>query len=319
MTSYTKSRHVTIAEHIEQDLAERVRAKAGPRRVTDEQLTLVALAREYSVSTTPVRHAIAGLLQRGVLKRKPDGRLGVARASSKPAGSGTRRARSRESARPLHDASAELTEAVERHVLQLSMRGDAAFVREQAFAERLDVGRTRLRRVLHELAGAGVVEHVERRGFRTRPFQRADMLAFLDVRATLECRALDLARAQLDGSVLAAVAVGNGAAAVAAGHIDNGLHAHIVECANNQYLAAFFASHGRYYARLFDFAAEDTDRLGEMADQHTEILAHIAQRRWARCRRALRHHIHSQGPVLAQAIERLQHSPIDDSTTSAND
>jgi DNA-binding GntR family transcriptional regulator len=169
---------------------------------------------------------------------------------------------------------------------------------------------------LHELAGACVIEHVERRGFRARPFHRDDMLAFLDVRAALEVQALDLAKAQLTNADLARFLQGNDAAAIARRSIDNGLHAYFVLKSNNHYLSAFFASHGRYYARLFDFATVDSNRLAEMAGQHTEILKHAMARRWARARTVLRHHIHSQAPVLGAVMDQLEAHP---ELTTSND
>lgn len=285
---------MTIAQHIERDLAERIRSRRGPPL----RLTLGALATEYGVSATPVRQAIDRLVDTGVLTRLENGRLS---ASARPKG---QRRRSRPATEE-RDVGAE----VEHHVLRMSLRGEHGFVREEAFAERLGVGRTRLRRVLHELAGAGVLEHVDRRGWRPRPFHRDDMRAFLDVRATLEMQALDLAQGRLDRDELQRLRRGNDADAVARGHIDNDLHAYFVQQAGNHYLATFFASHGRYYSRLFDYAAVGADRLEEMAGQHTEILEHAERRRWARARAALREHIHSQAPVLGAAIDRLEATP----------
>lgn len=297
---------MTLTDDITRDLGQRIRTQ----RATPERLTLAALANEYGVSATPIRQALARLVDNGLVKRLANGRLSPGqrapkRRSRKPAP--TSRSAAGESA----SLPASLTETVEREVLRRSLRGDHEFLREQAFAESMGVGRTQLRRVLHTLAGAGVVEHVERRGWRARPFQHDDMLAFLEVRATLEVQALDLAKVRISDTDLARFLLGNNDDAIAGGAIDNDLHAYFVEKANNQYLAAFFASHGRYYARLFDFAAVDANRLEEMAGQHSEILEHIRAKHWARARTTLRHHIHSQAPVLSAAIDRLtyHHQP----------
>lgn len=301
---------MTLTDDITRDLTARLRCQSA----TPEQLTLSALAAEYGVSATPVRLALAQLIDSGLLERLANGRLlpkrrrGRARRklapTPTPSGPPTMRPATRGSATSRSGAT-PLSETVEREVLRRSLRGAHEFLREEAFAERLGVGRTQLRRVLHALAGAGVVEHVERRGWRARPFQRDDMLAFLEVRATLEVQALDLAKVHMEDVDLVRFLHGNDAEAVAAGAIDNGMHAYFVNKADNHYLAAFFASHGRYYSRLFDFAAVDANRLEDMASQHSEVLEHVRRKRWARARAALRHHIHSQAPVLSAAIEQL--------------
>ena len=287
---------MTLTDDITRDLTQRLRAQ----RQMPEQLTLAALANEYGVSATPIRQALARLMDSGLVERLANGRLATGRGTSQ-----RRHARPARKPRPAIAESVSLTETVEREVLRRSLRGKHEFLREEAFAERMGVGRTQLRSVLHALAGAGVVEHVERRGWRARPFQRDDMLAFLDVRATLEVQALDLAKARINDTDVTQFLIGNSGDAVAAGAIDNDLHAYFVEKANNHYLAAFFASHGRYYSRLFDFAAADANRLEDMAGQHSEILQHIRAKHWARARTTLRHHIHSQAPVLSAAIEQL--------------
>lgn len=310
---------MTLTDDIARDLARRIAAQqqaaAGTEAAAPQRLTLAALAKEYGVSATPIRHALARLFDSGVVKRLPNGQLVPSKrsraAGSSPSGSSAR-ARRTAAAIPSQSPPAatapspSLTETVEREVLHKSLRGELGFLREEAFAERLAVGRTRLRGILHELAGKGVIEHVERCGFRARPFQQHDMLAFLEVRATLEVQALDLAKHQLDDRDLVAFLRGNDQDAIAANAIDNGLHDYFVKKANNHYLAAFFASHGRYYARLFDFATIDAGRLTEMAGQHTEILEHARARRFARARTALRHHIQSQAPVLSAAIAQLK-------------
>lgn len=293
---------MTIAEHIEQDLRVRLRRPStGPR------LTIDALAREYGVSPTPVRRAIDALVTDGVLERLANGRLAVAAVEELAAGAANRPGRRRRAAASrAPDPADALSDQVEREVLMLSLRGEHGFLREQAFAERLGVGRTRLRRALHELAGAGLVEHVERCGWRARPVRQSDVRAFLDVRATLEAQALDLARPHLDDSDLQRFADGNDMAAVRRRKLDNGLHAYFVARSQNQYIAAFFQSHGRFYMRLFDHATVDRGRTAEMAGQHREILAHARARRWAKARRALQHHIHSQAPVLGAVLARLE-------------
>ncbi len=278
-----------ISDYIEEDLA--VRLTAG--RDLPESWTLGAIAKRYDVSLTPVRTALDGLIRRKLLVKLPNGRvepcLPRRRSSKRPP---------RAPATPRN-----WDEAVRREILLLSMTYDEdLFVREEAMAERLGVGRSALRGILQRLAGGGLVEHVPRRGWHVPAFRQSEMEAYLDIRETLEIKALDLARPQLEPARLDEMLRGNRTEAVAANSLDNTLHAYFLECSGNRYLRSFFAVNGRNYNALFDYAVLGTKVVAEMAGQHRSILEHARAKRWSKARSALSEHIRSQQPVLEKMV-----------------
>lgn len=292
---------MNISEYIEQDLESRIRSGTDlPKR-----LTLASLAGMYDVSLTPVRSALDGLLRRKLLVKQKNGRLqlGTVKRPRQARGTSTTRPR------PPADHDAALGREVILLSLQLQDQGSGPFVREEAMAEQHGIGRSLVRSTFQRLAAGGLLEHVPRCGWRVPRFDQDEMDAYLVVRETLEVKALDLARASLDPQALDRMIAGNGRAAARRGEIDNTLHAYFVRQSGNRYIEAFFASNGRYYNALFDYAALGVQVVTEMAAQHVEILEHTRARRWAKARAALSHHIQSQRPVMEAMIATLRQDP----------
>ncbi|WP_309711397.1 GntR family transcriptional regulator, partial [Armatimonas sp.] len=171
---------------------------------SEEPLTLTALATRYSVSLTPVRQAVRELIELGFLTKSATGRIhpgpsfGKGRVPRNEAGGSG-------AAGWVRDWEAELR----TDVLQRSLRGDQEFLREEALAERLEIGRTVLRQALHQLAGQGFVEHVPRCGWRARELTLASVEDWLLVRERLELLALEQAWSHLDPKVLSQLRDGN--------------------------------------------------------------------------------------------------------------
>ena len=193
-----------------------------------------------------------------------------------------------------------------REIIQRSLRGDADYLREEATAQRIDVGRTALRQFFSRLAGKGLLEHVPRCGWRVRAFSAVDLAAYLEVRETLELKALDLARPRLVPEDLRRMLSGNLPASGQQARLDNQLHAYLIEKAENRYLADFFERHGLYYTTLFDHAAPAAKVVAEMARQHRTILRALLEKDWPRARRALSHHIRSQQPIIEKLLAQLK-------------
>jgi len=294
---------VTIASNMADDLESRVR---GNRGVPDDW-TLAALAEMYGVSITPARQAVAELVDRGVLIREDNGRVRVdrrrlGRGASKAAGRASDAPAARAASVRPGDPTRDITEAV----IAMSITGQDAYVREEVTAERFGVGRTVVRRVFGELAGAGMLTHVPRRGWRVRPYRKRDMRDYLAVRETLEIEALNAAWGRLDDKTLRKLLDANRPATrTRPAKLDNRLHRYWIDLADNRYIRDFFDRHGPYYVALFEQAAPSAERVSEMVDQHRAILEALLARDRREAHRALSRHIRDQAPVVAQMIERL--------------
>lgn len=164
-----------------------------------------------------------------------------------------------------------------------------------------------MRYLLNRLAGRGLLMHVPRRGWQVRPFRQSDMEAFLEVRALLEVKALELAQPRLEPSIVERILAGNQVPEDPAVRpsIDNSLHAYFIEQAGNPYISDMFDRHGRYYELLFEW--EDLDRAAavEAVTQHRQILEAVLQQDWETASRSLDWHIRSNHPVLRDLARHL--------------
>lgn len=281
---------MSIATYIKDDLAAQL--KSG--RELPIQLTLDSLAGHYNVSLTPVRTAVAELIDEGLLKRGPNHRL----AATAPRRKGTRTRREPKLPEPPRDPYG----VIASDLVQLSLRGEPIYLREEATAEKYDISRSAIRNILHRLAGEGVLDHIPRRGWRLRPFQQDDLQAFIEVREVLELKALELARPKLDAGELQRMLDLNvpPASAGSSLSVDESLHEYLIATAGNMYIRDFFDRQGRYYRLLF--AWEDHDRAVaiETMCQHDEILTALLKKNWSAARKALSQHILDNHPILGK-------------------
>jgi DNA-binding GntR family transcriptional regulator len=286
----------TITDYIKRDLRARARGNGG----LPENLTLSALSEQYRVSLTPVRLAVRDLVAEQVLLKYPNGRLAINRNKTQP-----RQVRPAPAPVPPPGLS-ELESRLADQIIRASLRGEAIFLREETTAEQLGVGRTVLRQVFSRLAGKGLLEHLPRRGWRVRPFDEADMRAYLEVRVSLELKALHQARPCLVRAELEAMLRGNRPGGKTDGpRLDNRLHRYLIDKADNPYVRDFFDRHGLYFTTLFDYAAPEAHVVAAMARQHRVILRALIAGDWPRARKALAHHIRSQRPVLERLLRGL--------------
>jgi DNA-binding GntR family transcriptional regulator len=263
------------------------------------KLTLRNLSLHYGTSLTPVRGAVEALVRERVVHKEESGRLTISEApprATKPAAP----------APALRDWHQEIA----RDILRRSLRGEEAFLREEATAEAYGVGRTILRHVFSRLAGAGMLEHVPRRGWRVRPFRDEDMAAYLDVRELLELRALDLAAPRLVKADLERILATN-LPRHGSVKVDTELHPYLLARCENRFIQDFFRRHGAYYTTLFYYAAHAPEAAAGMARQHRSILEHLIARRWEKARAALAVHIRDQAPALRKMMARLARLPVD--------
>lgn len=283
---------MSLSVRIQNDLRQRLRATPS----CEVPLTLDALSAHYSVSVTPVRAAITALVADGTLIKQPNGRLIAGAEARLPNGADPDSivAESAES------TSTDLFARLERDLVRISLGARPRRIREEAIAQSYGVSRSAMRNLLNRLAGRGIVVHVPRKGWRVRPFRQADMEAFLEVRASLETKALELAWDRLDRNKLMTILAGNVPAATSRGQarIDNSLHAYFIEESRNKYLKDFFDRHGPYFQLLFEWEDQDRRAANEAAIQHRDILEGILADDRQRATLALEHHIRSNHPVL---------------------
>lgn len=285
---------MSLSLRIQNDLRQRLRATPS----CEVPLTLDALSAHYSVSVTPVRAAITALVADGTLIKQPNGRLIAGAESRLP--DGAESVSSSMDTETAGHTSAELFARLERDLVRVSLGARPRRIREEAIARSYGVSRSAMRNLLNRLAGRGIVVHVPRKGWRVRPFRQADMEAFLEVRASLETKALELAWNRLDRDKLTTILAGNVPAMTSRGQarIDNSLHAYFIEESRNKYVKDFFDRHGPYFELLFEWEDQDRQAANEAAAQHRAILEGILANDRQRAVEALEHHIRGNHPVL---------------------
>ena len=289
----------TITDTITDDL--RTILREG--RPFSTALSLPSLAKHYDVSITPVRRAVRVLLNEGLLQKSPSGRLFV----------NTEPSSVRHDIKPSHPQEevvpCSLMERLTEEILRRSLQNDTEYLREEAVAQQMGVGRTVLRQAFNRLAGEGLLHHIPRCGWRVRVFDESDMVSYLEARESLERTALTLARPHLQTADLKAMLAGNSADTCEyLPRLNNDIHAYLIEKSGNPYIQDFFARHGRYWAALFDFAAPETHVLREVASQHRTILTALLQQDWTGAEQALSHHIRAQRRIVGRLMAHRESS-----------
>tara|TARA_R110002096_G_scaffold52142_1_gene136016 strand:- start:1677 stop:2552 length:876 start_codon:yes stop_codon:yes gene_type:complete len=283
---------MNISEQIEDDLRAHVVTGNDPAY----SLTLKGIATHFEVSLMPVRSAVNRLVDQNYLVRGESGRL-----SFNP------RRRSRNGTSSIEEMKGPRPVAPEKlltdHIINLSLRGADECLREEATADQFEIGRTVLRRIFNRLAGEGIIEHLPRRGWRVRPFQEKDMLDYIDLRETLEVHALELTYSRLDHDYLREMVAGNNPDKNGEPQLDNRLHRHWIELANNRYLAGFFQQNGIYFDMLFDRAVFDKAMVARRAVEHCNILNALLKKDLELAKQHLSKHILTQRDHVSRFLE----------------
>lgn len=279
-----------ITTYIKGDLSARL--KSGQE--LPAPLTIGALAEHYNVSHTPVRSAMAELIDEGLLKKGPNRRL----VAVSPQNGGTRGRRALKLPEPPRDPFT----IISHDLVRLCLEGEPVYLREEATAEKYGISRSAIRNILHRLAGEGVLDHVPRRGWRLRPFHAADLQAFIDVREVLELKALELASSKLVAKELQRLLDANRIpeSPEEEPHVDEGLHDYLIATAGNDYIKDFLERQGRYYRLLFVWEDQDREIAIETIRQHRAILTALLNKDLPAARKALSYHILCNHPILSQ-------------------
>ncbi|WP_196138943.1 GntR family transcriptional regulator [Aliikangiella sp. G2MR2-5] len=263
------------------------------------KLTLGAIADYYNVSLTPVRQVVEELIEEDVLIRKPNGRL---ERVVEPSGDaeGEKVAKFQKPVK-LHS---DLDEQVTNYVVQLSLQNHEEYLREEATAKKYNTGRTIMRQVFSRLAGAGLIEHVPRCGWKVRTFREKDMLDYLEIREILEVKAMELARPYFMQDELHMFLKGNIASDdPALAELDNDLHNYWISRCDNLYIQDFFTRHAAFYTALFDYAALGEKVKTEMAQEHIDILEALIAEDYKAAERALVKHIRDQKKNVMRLVQ----------------
>jgi DNA-binding GntR family transcriptional regulator len=275
---------MSIATFIKQDLIAGIRSG----EIGSDRLTLDALSKRYRVSATPVRVAIRELIDEKYLKKGDNGRLAIHFDS--PTGS----------AMASPEEPTDWGQVIANDLVQISLEGVPVLLREETTAEKYGISRSSIRQIFHRLAGRGILEHLPRRGWQLRPFRQADLDAYIDMRVTLELKAMELAWPRLVDEELQAMLEGNRLPANSHDRpiSDNSLHAYLIEKSKNIFIADFFDRHGEYYNALFEWESLDRDAQIQEVRHHREILQALLRRDRPAAERALADHIRNNHPML---------------------
>jgi DNA-binding GntR family transcriptional regulator len=274
---------MSIATFIKQDLI----ANICSGEIGSDRLTLSALSKRYRVSATPVRAAVHELIEEKFLQKGDNGRLAV-------------RVEAIGGAASVPQQPTDWGEMIASDLVRLSLEGEAVLLREETTAEKYGISRSTTRQIFQRLAGRGILRHLPRRGWQLRPFRQTDLDDYIDLRVTLELKALDLAWPRLVDEDLRTMLDANRLPVDADDQpkCDNSLHAYLIQKSQNAYIIDFFDRHGKYYDALFEWEDLDRDALVQAILQHREILDALLRRDRAAAQRALANHVRHSHPVL---------------------
>ena len=258
-------------------------------------LTMDGLSGHYGVSYTPIRKAISGLVEEGLIVKKSNGRLEATGLQTKIKKKRTVSIPKKED--PIRSITQEL--------VHLSLTGENTFVREESTAKKHKLSRAAVRQIYYRLSGEGLLKHIPRRGWQVKPFRQEDLQAFIEIREVMELKALDLGKAKLSTAEakkeLVRIRKSNQAPIEQGGavSIDNSLHQYLLKLANNPYLNDFFDRHGKYYSILFEWEGEDRKAATEAVAQHHGIIDALLEENWPLAKKRLSYHLHENHPVLS--------------------
>jgi DNA-binding GntR family transcriptional regulator len=284
---------MSIASYITDDIKRRIQAG----ETLPSNLTLADLSRYYDVSITPVRGAIQSLVDEGYLQKSTTRRIEV---NEDMIGIGGDVEIAERPKRPQ-----DWDEILLDEVMHASLSLASFYLREGALAQKHGVGRSIIRSAFSRFAGAGLLEHVPRRGWRVHPVRIEDADAFLAVRESLELLALESAWPRIERADVMALLDGEQSHA-----LNDATHWYFIERAHNRYITAFFGQFvTRFYRKLFYYAAPEAEVVAEMTQEHVHFLQAILDGDRDRARAELSRHILGQKAVLDRILLRGEHVP----------
>jgi DNA-binding GntR family transcriptional regulator len=287
---------LSLTSYISKDLENRITSG----ELDTQDLSLQTLAAYYKVSITPLRAAVSMLVDKGIIIKLPNRRL-----KTNPRKPGTEGPRKTIAIPP---TQRDWNEVLIKEVVKASLTQSPTYLREDMLSKKYGIGRSIIRQVLSHFAGAGLIDHIPRRGWLAHPFGVEDMNAYLAVREVLELKALKLARNRLDIDELERIrTICTNGAKGNLDNFDNSVHECIINASGNRYIRQFFQQYvARYYSELFFFAAPETSVVEEMSNEHLSLIDALIEHRWANAEKILSAHIFGQATVLIKLLQKEQ-------------
>lgn len=186
--------------------------------------------------------------------------------------------------------------------------------REEAPAERYGASPTPIRKALRKLQAADLAELHPKQGTVVRGPSARTIRDAHEIRAELECLAVELALPRIGEAELAELRVAEEQfrAAIAGDAWDawvqanDRFHAVILRAAGNERLRRTITELDRLFPANLTWAALKArpSLLSESSEEHRRILAAIERREPATARLAMIHHVHRTGEVVAHWYEQ---------------
>ena len=211
---------------------------------------------------------------------------------------------------PLFAKSANLGDQTYEHLRELILSrqipGGTA-VPEGRLAERLQVSRTPMREALVRLVGEGLLERTNERAYRVRAVSTREFFECMQLRALLECHAVEKAVPLLSEKDIAALRRDLYALPqtddddMAHWQYDNRFHTFFAKAANQETLARAITQM-RVVARLFRISSE-LHRKAEIDEEHLAILDAVGHRDVRGATAAMLAHLRNLQDDVRRSIE----------------
>lgn len=270
---------MTIREYIKNDLIWRI----VHQQELPSPITLNSIAKEYNVSLHPARQAVNDLIEERFLNKSSTSRLSINDIKRN-------KTIKQKIKRP---KKINIEKTIQSDLLKLSFKGKVQYIREEAMAERYQIGRTVLRRIFMSLSAKGLLQHIERKGWELRPFNKKDFQDYTEIRLLLEKKALDLAWPKLNLEKIRFFLTQNRLPTKNDSniYINNDLHQYWIDTSDNFYIKKFFKQYGIYFQLLSEYEEKNQSTFKNVCKHHREILNAILNNDKAKAKKVLETHI----------------------------
>lgn len=193
---------------------------------------------------------------------------------------------------------------------------------EARLAQELNVSRTPVREAIKRLASEGLVIVEANRGARVKGLDPQEIREISEVRASLECTAVQRAAGRITAEELAALRTVVHRIQVAAesgdweaiGEGNRDFHHRLVEAANNRYLTQVWTTLMTQVQFVWESLPPDPNRGLLSNKEHLAIIGALARRDGAAAAKLMHQHIEAVSDLFARKVERgeIRHRGLSD-------